>query len=603
VFATNLTVWPGSGWDLTQTPGGRQAAQASFIYGRFDFPFLPESVYQISSAQFFPTYLNPPFETGGSLSVFPQFDFMTTNQCQAFIIDTTVNPNRIVDYVQFSGPNSVRDLNAELKDDYVNNITLPYKMWYTNAYNLAASPPVPTLGVFNQLYVSRTAKGAQYVNSWKAPPNMPPGLAHSPGAEAAFFDAFFTGQPFTYPSGSQNSYTNAELTNQVPYTPTRITYDYTIWQANDPLVHYLSSDLNAASSRTGLKPIDDAVTQSVPFEAPNVVTPRYQPWGRGQQMAGVNPPVDKNVFNLAYRDPLVYGSDNWDFPTNKYPSSGWLGRVHRGTPWQTIYLKATNILNLPNTGFSTWKIWLGDNDTFDALNSGPAQDSRLFDIFTTALDDNASRGTLSVNQTHLASWSAVLSGVNVISNTTPDSPHYDLPNYQTNVVIDPAGLVDTTLPPSQQPPLWQIVNGPNGINVTRTNTSLFPNQTFARAGDILRVPALTQLSPFINASDADHLNYDISDEIYERIPQQIMGLLRVGAPRFGVYCYGQTLRPASGGTVLGGNYFGMVTNYQVAAESAARAVVSVQPKVEFTPTGPVTNYTTKVESFNVLGPE
>ena len=33
-------------------------------------------------------------------------------------------------------------------------------------------------------------------------------------------------------------------------------------------------------------------------------------------------------------------SDNWNFPTNKYPTVGWLGRVHRGTPWQTVYFKA-----------------------------------------------------------------------------------------------------------------------------------------------------------------------------------------------------------------------------------------------------------------------
>jgi hypothetical protein len=41
--------------------------------------------------------------------------------------------------------------------------------------------------------------------------------------------------------------------------------------------------------------------------------------------------------NLSFKDPLVRGSDDWDFPTNKFPGIGWLGRVHRGTPWQTVY--------------------------------------------------------------------------------------------------------------------------------------------------------------------------------------------------------------------------------------------------------------------------
>ena len=606
VFATNIFIlspsfWPGSGWDLSVNPGGRQAAPESFVHGQFDFAFLPESTYQYSPAAFIPTSSNPPFESGiTSLPVFPQFDLLTTNQFQAFIIDTTAN--RLVDYVQFSGPDSSRDLNSEIKDNYTAN-NPPYKMWYTNAYNLVASPPLPTLGVMNQLKVSRTASGYPNVNSWKAPPNMPPGLAQSPAAEAAFFDAFFQGPTYTFSANSQ-VYSNTVLTNQAPYTPARTTYIYTIWQANDPLVHYLSTDLSEANSDTGLKHSDDPVNDALPFPSQDTVADRYQPWGRSGQLAGLNN-VDKNDFNLAYRDPLVYGSDNWDFPTNKYPSIGWLGRVHRGTPWQTVYLKATNILNLSEAapgadGFTTWTNWLGDADLFDAKNSGPAQDSRLFDIFSTALDENASRGTLSVNQTHIAAWSAVLGGVDVISNTTSDFPSYDLPNYQTNLVIDPAGIdaVNT--------PLWSMVNGTNGINATRANTNLFPNQAFARAGDILRVPALTEQSPFINRGDpADptRLNFDISDEEYERIPQQVLGLLRVGAPRYVVYCYGQTLRPAPGGTVLGGNYFGMVTNYQVAAESAARAVVSVQPKVVFTATGPVTNYTMKVESFNVLGPD
>ena len=53
---------------------------------------------------------------------------------------------------------------------------------------------------------------------------------------------------------------------------------------------------------------------------------------------------------LAIKDPLVYCSDDWNFPTNKFPTVGWLGRVHRGTPWQTVYLKASNVLASNNFG-------------------------------------------------------------------------------------------------------------------------------------------------------------------------------------------------------------------------------------------------------------
>jgi hypothetical protein len=66
-----------------------------------------------------------------------------------------------------------------------------------------------------------------------------------------------------------------------------------------------------------------------------------------------------------------------------------------------------------------------------------------------------------------------------------------------------------------------------------------------------------------------------------------------------VYCYGQTLKPAPAGTVLSGPQFGLITNYQVTAESAARVVLRVDRHA--TATG--TNYTTTVESYNPLPPD
>jgi hypothetical protein len=115
------------------------------------------------------------------------------------------------------------------------------------------------------------------------------------------------------------------------------------------------------------------------------------------------------------------------------------------------------------------------------------------------------------------------------------------------------------------------------------------------------VPALTEHSPFLNNSNATTQQFDVSDEMYERIPQQVVGLLRVGSPRYVIYCYGQALRPAQDGTALDSGNFGLVTNYQVVAESAARAVVSVHPQVVYRPPNqPATNYTTTVESYTVL---
>jgi hypothetical protein len=293
-------------------------------------------------------------------------------------------------------------------------------------------------------------------------------------------------------------------------------------------------------------------------------------------------------------------SDAWDFPTNKLPTVGWLGRVHRGTPWQTVYMKSL----LPNIG--NWITNTGDLNAFDANNSSPGEDRLLFDIFSTAFDDNATRGQLSVNVTNsdsppgLAAWSAVFSGVIVPTNATGGY-----------TVIQPVGTTGTNSP------LYQIVNG---INQTRTN---FQNAdgltgTFEHSGDILAVPQLTDQSPFFNGLDRTN---GINDAMYEWIPQQTMSLLRVAdSPRYVIYSYGQALKPAPNGIVTSGGFFGMITNYQVVAETATRSVVrfnsqridNVYPPNDnnapiFTNAWinvpSMTNNGAVIESFNVLPPD
>ena len=191
----------------------------------------------------------------------------------------------------------------------------------------------------------------------------------------------------------------------------------------------------------------------------------------------------------------------------------------------------------------------------------------LFDLFTASPNDNARRGTLPVNQKNLAAWSALFSGVVALTNTTALPSSYNSPVI-TNLFISPAGVTATNSP------IYAILNGPNGILATRANTNLFTQNIFNSVGDILRTPAFTEQSPFLNRSSAN-LQYGISDELYEWLPQQTMGLLRMGSPRYVVDCYGQALKPAKDGTVLSGQYTLLVTNYQVVSESAIRLVLRV----------------------------
>jgi hypothetical protein len=77
----------------------------------------------------------------------------------------------------------------------------------------------------------------------------------------------------------------------------------------------------------------------------------------------------------------------------------------------------------------------------------------------------------------------------------------------------------------------------------------------------------------------------------------VLSLLKVEEqPRFAVYVWGQSLKPADRSIVLSGSAFGLCTNYQVTGEVAAKAIVRVDRRV--TPTS--TNYVTVLESYQLL---
>jgi hypothetical protein len=381
-----------------------------------------------------------------------------------------------------------------------------------------------------------------------------------------------------------------------PFSPFRNIIYYTSWEANDPLVHYTVGDLLNGNLPSKYD-LDQPNSKGGGITNLGRLNFRYEPWGGGNNPGNSS---SKTKFDMAVKDPGVFGSDGWNFPTNKFANVGWLGAVHRGTPWQTINLKATPVD--PTNEFVLWRkytgdqqfvtnvgqistnlvpVWNGNTNTvlsnmmYDAYFSVPTNDYRILDLFSTALSDNSTRGRLSINQTNLAAWSAVLSGVNVLTNGQF--------NYG-NTFIQPAGVYDAATPP----PLVQLLDGPYGINAWRTN---FPNGSFQRLGDILATPALTVRSPFLNLKYTN----GITDAMYERIPQQILGLLQCDAPRFVIYSFGQALKPAEHSLVTSGTFFGLCTNYQVTAETATRTVVRIE--------GGTNNPHAVIESFNVLPPD
>ncbi len=582
---TNFVNWSG-----TLQPGLRSWQSPTKPYtNSFVIPLatnalvLANGLYFYGSSSFIPA-------TGGYVETniypLPQLEMLMTNRLQVAILDG----NHVIDYVQFAGPNKAFNINSAIADPNSSGDPSALYQWSTNFPNGAVSG-IP-YGVLDQIIVSELGPTnvpsidiGQWDNTYAA-------------EEISHFNAFFNSNHV------YNGVSNLDSQAQTPYTPTRTLIASNLWQANDPLVHYMASDLNPL---TGIQQWNIAATPPTNTFSVLNVNRDYWPWGRGALPT-----------NMTVKDPLIYYSDDWDFPTYKLPTVGWLGRVHRGTPWQTVYMKAS----LPN--IITWTNWTGNSNTntFDANNYSPIQDRLLFDLFTTAPNDNATRGQLSVNvgangtnnlQAGLAAWSALFSGVMAVSNNTAVSSSRPLSFPRPIALNNSASPINPEGAAGTNSPLGQIVSGIGGINNIRTNTALFPQQVFMHVGDIFAVTNLTEQSPFLNFSSLAQLTNGISDEMYEWLPQQVMSLLRVsGTPqspmRYVIYCYGQTLKPAQNGIVTSGSLFGICTNYQVVAEAATRAVVQFgSTRINTITNGlinvpSVTSNNAVIESFNVLPP-
>jgi hypothetical protein len=137
------------------------------------------------------------------------------------------------------------------------------------------------------------------------------------------------------------------------------------------------------------------------------------------------------------------------------------------------------------------------------------------------------------------------------------------------------------------------------------------NGMFEKLGDILRVPELTVYSPyltvpFITQRADPEKPYVLKDIDYERIPDQILSLLKMGEPRFVIYAFGQSLKPEFIDPKTG-----VALNYQITGEVSTRAVV----RVDYDPL-PITDRNDPqygkpdinrphvvVENFNILPPE
>lgn len=498
--------------------------------------FMSNAAYYSDIRRFLPTSNNPRFENVRGFPI-PQWTLVISNKLVGMLLDTSVSPNRIVDFVNLNNLNTALDITSLIvgPQNIVGETSDPGSFWLTN--RLAQTLDSVTEGVRNQI-IESLGQGSASDSIW-LDYNADPSTGATRSKAIAMFRVFcgLSSLDPQYPDYQMQQELGNSLSRQAPYTPTRKIYQNITWQVNDPLVHYTWEDLYDAEQTNNIQ------YAHPPHQVPTnsnlgMINRRYRPWGGNPNISS-----DTNAFNLALKDSMIRQSDDWLFPSNVFPNIGWLGRVHRGTPWQTFYLKS------PVIETNAWQLWSVNPFTH------PTNDWRMLELFTTAINDNAMRGLLSVNQTNLAAWSAVLSGVMVLSNApTAVSP--------TNLevrVIQPAAV---------EPQLRRIVES---INTTRAQ---MPMSAFGHMGDVLASPALTVQSPYLDLTQTN-----ITDEVYERIPQQILSLLKEDEPRLVVYTFGQSLAPAPRSLVVapGTPYHRLCTNYQITSEVFTKNVLRLEP--------------------------
>ena len=487
---TNIAANTWSGYDVTETPPS------------FDFQiplttnlvFLTNSAYSKQTDAFVP--LTGLFERPGGTNFYlpPHWELTFKPRLRFAMIDTATQ--RIVDYVNLADCNVLDVTNALMTGG---RCGFPYypdgssgSMWCTDRVYGGGPGALsePTFGIYNQIAASA---GQIASPDWRnAVVDAPPGVLKV-DAISFFYGQFIPGYPY------------ASNTFNAPYQPFRNIYLVTSWQANDPLVHYMLNDL-VNPVRTNV--VVDSFSP-VQVGVLGVINSHYEPWGGSPG----SPSRSATTLDLTVKDPLMFDSDCWDFPTNPLPNLNWIGRVHRGTPWQTIYLKA------PATSLVTWTQWTGNSQlvtnwngvngvTSDAFYTQPTNDWRLASLVLSLLNTNDPRNLASVNPPGVPAWCGLLDGMTVLTNNLPD---------------DELGW------PPQFASLIMSSNSPQASTIAAalvTAGSSQPGRRFHDVGDILATPELSTASPWLNTDSAAQVEWGITDEAYEVIPSQLLLLLR-----------------------------------------------------------------------------
>jgi hypothetical protein len=281
------------------------------------------------------------------------------------------------------------------------------------------------------------------------------------------------------------------------------------WQANDPLVHYHLDDLWAAGDSNLQYVVTIPYKQVLdPWLSANLghLNVRYKPWGR--ETFSQPDYVDPNDIEISVKDPWMLSSDYWQFPITAFPLVKELGQIHRGTPWQTLYLKSKVA---PMAG------WARQTGAAFTPQTHPTNDWKLVSILAALFNTNAPDSQLWINETNEAAWHGVLDGTFVLANEQDQIGNLICMEY------------------------LMLSNSPQASNLVAgiaEQRSAFPNAQFPTLGDVLSTPALSCASPWISWNDPSFLFFEcLDDTAYEAIPAHILPLLKAG-PRLSMMSEG-----------------------------------------------------------------
>ena len=447
----------------------------------------------------------------------PHWWLNITNRLRCIVMDGG-SGGRVVDYVQLNRLDATRYLTQEAING-ANNLGVWTSNLVTGVYWATPTAPM-SQGAVQQIQISIGAvptSSADWANN-----GLPTG---NKAASIAAFQGFMT------------SSTISSNIMQSPFTPTAKIYQLTKWQANDPLVHYLPEDLNySGSTITGLiQPPANGIFLQVTSSLYRL-NDRYSPWGgNGPRTGWIDFNYDPHLFDTALKDPLVMTSDNWNFPSNQPLNFSWLGQVHRGTPWQTVYLKSADILGTDPTA---WQKWSGSANLVLASNSAPVIDRLLLGVLNSLMTTNDPRQLLSVNNPDTNAWLHMLDGFTVLTNS-------------------PGQLTLSPVIVSSNSPQAAVIA--NGIS---QNRDAQPGRLFKNISDVLGTPELSDTSPFLDTNHLAQIDAGaLTDEALEKIPSQLLPLLRLDSIGSMISANGQQLVQFTGDD-----------NYSYAVEASSNLV-------------------------------